>query len=625
MWPFSCHVLTCKRLRPHESYNTDVILLGHSMGGILGAEVAIMPANPPSNQHPFQHKILGTVNFDTPFLGMHPGIVFAGIGSLFRSAPEPPRPSQHASQADGEPGQPLAPNTSASQSLLSLPERSQSTCAEHPDGAPSASTHASLAHLGVAPTPSPLLSPTTDPNYNPQFPNDAPVPRRQGWEKALNFLMKHSGDMRTATKTYVTSHFEFGGALADLNGLKNRYTILRLLEDGKDINGKSTRKVRFVNYYTASTGRPPKVKTIAPESDTNQIAAAKEERALEDGLTSPEGRISTGKAEEQVLSTISQTSPEHSIHESLEEVSHNPVSSAQIERTLLDDEDLYADGLGHEQVTVMRNVEPEAETESEADAEPEHKVIAETLPMPLPTSTNGISSSVSLSGIISTSSLPPLGPIPQPPADINLDSITDKDERKLAVKEYSRQMQAYQRAMKDREKAVKERQKLLEKREKAAEKDRLKQLKQQEKDKARAKKDSIAKATANEPAQLETMVLSERPNPEKAEKSSKPTASEKPIKEPKPVKEKPKKDRKFCMLPPKNSQGQDDKCWPRVFMEGVDEVGAHCGLFFADRPHYEGLVYNVGNRIKEWVMEARALHEERLLATQDFGRWREKR
>ena len=595
------------------------------MGGILGAEVAIMPANPPANQHPFQHKILGTVNFDTPFLGMHPGIVFAGIGSLFRSAPEPPIPSQPTSQANDEASQLLSPDISAAQSLLSLPERSQSTNTESPDGAPSSSTNASSSQVGIQSAPSPLLSPTTDPNYNPQYTNDAPVPRRQGWEKALNFLMKHSGDMRTATKTYVTSHFEFGGALADLNGLKNRYTVLRLLEDGKDINGKAVRKVRFVNYYTASTGRPPKVKTKRLESETAQVVAEGEERTLENRHFDSQGGMLTEKGGVRDRLISGRKSPDQSTEESSEEASHNTANAVRVERTLLDDEDLYGDGLGHEQAMIIRDVEPETEIEPGADAKIEDEPTIETLPTPTPTSTDAISSSVSLSATISKSSLPPLGPIPQAPADYNLDSIADKDERKLAVKEYSRQMQAYQRAIKDREKAVKERQKLLEKREKAAEKDRFKQLKQEEKERAKAKKTSKAEAGANEAAQVETVVLSEEPKSEKADTPSKPAKGEKPTKEPKPAKEKPKKDRKFCMLPPKDSHGQDDKCWPRVFMEGVDEVGAHCSLFFADRPHYETLVYNVGNRIKGWVVEARDLHEESLLATQDFGRWREKR
>ena len=35
-------------------------------------------------------------------------------------------------------------------------------------------------------------------------------------------------------------------------------------------------------------------------------------------------------------------------------------------------------------------------------------------------------------------------------------------------------------------------------------------------------------------------------------------------------------------------------------MRGVDEVGAHCGLFFIGE-QYEWLVSNVGERIQDWV------------------------
>ena len=64
--------------------------------------------------------------------------------------------------------------------------------------------------------------------------------------------------------------------------------------------------------------------------------------------------------------------------------------------------------------------------------------------------------------------------------------------------------------------------------------------------------------------------------------------------------EKTPRDRKFCTLPPRGVDGQVDACWKRVFMEGVDEVGAHCGLFFVGR-HYEGLVADVGGRVEGWV------------------------
>ena len=591
-----------------------------------------MPANPPSSQNPFQHKIVGTVNLDTPFLGMHPGIIFAGIGSLFRPAPEAPKARQQAGDMGSLGSQLLPPSSSAARSLLSPPERHQSVSTESLDGMPSSSTDASSTRLGSQRTPSPLLSPTTDPNYNPQYDNDAPVPLRQGWDKALNFLVKHSSNIGNATKTYVTSHWEFGGALADYNGLRSRYAVLRLLEDGKDINGKATRKIRFVNYYTASTGRPPKVKTGVTEQNAAQQVTIEEERDSGKDSISLESRL-RGNGERQDSTSSVQPSREQIGQRSSGEAFHNSVHVAQIKNTHLDDdEDLYGDGMSSGQTKVMTDVEPEAEAESEAGP----IIITDTRPMPsteMPA--KALSSLTSVSTITTTSSLPPLGPLPEPPSAVDLDSIPNKDERKLAMKEYSRRMQIYQRAVKDREKAIKERQKLLEKREKPAEKNRLKKMKQEEKEKAQAKKKEPklrepGAMTSTNPSsdQIACLELAEASRPGKKDKTGQdpgPDKHEKPTKEThEAAKEKPRKERKFCMLPPKDSRGLDDKCWPRVYMEGVDEVGAHCGLFVADSPHYEGLVYNVGNRIKEWVVEARALHKERLLATQDFDRWREK-
>ncbi|KAI7518793.1 hypothetical protein KC331_g21021, partial [Hortaea werneckii] len=72
-------------LEPHEDESTDVVLFGHSMGGLLAAEVVLLPPPPPASR-PFKHRILGTINFDVPFLGMHPGVVRSGLASIFKPA-----------------------------------------------------------------------------------------------------------------------------------------------------------------------------------------------------------------------------------------------------------------------------------------------------------------------------------------------------------------------------------------------------------------------------------------------------------------------------------------------------------------------------------------------------------
>lgn len=204
------------------------------MGGLLSAEVALQREAAGLG---FRHKILGTINFDTPFLGMHPGVVVSGIGSLFRPVAEPPKPVQSPMQS---------PPPS---DYIGSPGSSTYT--------PSISDSASQWTMSTTSLASPRPN---DPYYNPPFPNDVHLTERKGWVGALHFLNKHAGDFRNATKQYVTSHMEFGGTMADYPALKTRYSRIRALEDVDDITRQPGQgyvppaiRVRFVNYYTAST------------------------------------------------------------------------------------------------------------------------------------------------------------------------------------------------------------------------------------------------------------------------------------------------------------------------------------------------------------------------------------
>ncbi|KAI4131306.1 MAG: hypothetical protein LQ347_003036, partial [Umbilicaria vellea] len=264
------------------------------MGGILGSEVALIPADSPSSK--FRHRILGTISFDTPFLGMHPGVVISGIGSLFKPAAAEPKSGNlienspqdsvclpHGqSQTTLDSISPTSPTpslyTTNSQSLLN-PETSE--------GPRILTALPSESQASVAPSclGGPAVS-VNDPNYNPPFPNDVRLPTRTGWNNALHFLMKHSDGLTTATKSYVTSHLEFGGALADYKGLQKRYQKLRALEDARP----PEQRIRFVNYYTASTGRPSQPKK-APSSSLDGAESASQEvsKPTEDAPKEAEG------------------------------------------------------------------------------------------------------------------------------------------------------------------------------------------------------------------------------------------------------------------------------------------------------------------------------------------------
>lgn len=58
----------------------------------------------------------------------------------------------------------------------------------------------------------------------------------------------------------------------------------------------------------------------------------------------------------------------------------------------------------------------------------------------------------------------------------------------------------------------------------------------------------------------------------------------------------PKREHRFCILP----RSFKENCWVKVPMDGVDEVGAHCGLFVPG-PIYEQLVGDVATRIEGWL------------------------
>lgn len=67
---------------------------------------------------------------------------------------------------------------------------------------------------------------------------------------------------------------------------------------------------------------------------------------------------------------------------------------------------------------------------------------------------------------------------------------------------------------------------------------------------------------------------------------------------PEPSQPPKKRERHFCLLP----HDPENNCWVKVPMDGVDEVGAHCGIFVPG-PVYERLVGDVAGRVEAWVGE----------------------
>lgn len=541
-----------KWLEPHESSTTDVVLLGHSMGGLLSAEVVLLGQQGPA-MTPLKHRILGTINFDVPFLGMHPGVVKSGLASIFKSADEP------------------GDQWSDVGSLYS-------------NDAASISTTSSLGPPNRNDT---LWNPNNpDKNFNPSFNNDVILPMRTGWRNALHFVNKHSksvGELTKATKQLVSSHMEFGGAMANYAELKTRYGRIRGLEEEDENVRKSVMKnkdgapsrVRFVNYYTASTGHVKK-KSKSPRQKLSPSPSANQSRAsLSPSLAAADAEA-RGRQESGVLEPESARSRSPRI--SLEEHSDEGVVQKAPEIPSSEDEDW------EEAAETLRIGDPATSVPSRSSFEDFNP--------------NSLSSE-----------LPPA----PPPLDVSY--IQDPETRKLVEGEHARAVEAYEKAVADRQKAAAKQSsdgptaeqtngEGKQMTQKQQEELRLEKEKQRMEAEGRRLRGEPSPERAPQPAILEQTPsnISQQStfSSSSSSRSRHRSRSRSPPAQYDTSTTEQKGDHKFCTLPPKDSKGERDRTWVRVFMANVDEVGAHCGLFFVDE-RYERLVGDVAGRIEEWV------------------------
>lgn len=536
-WSVACSIigtlLTGHRLTPHESPDTDVVLLGHSLGGILAAEVAILQPYSPKNRNALLHRILGLIAFDTPFLGMHPGVIGTGISSLFRPKPEKMEENVQGDASQSSTGSPMSHTASIASSILS----------QMPD----------------------------DPNYNPPFPNDVRPTQRKGLEKALYFVNKHSDGLTKATKEYVTSHLEFGGCMADYPGLKRRYNAMRALEDvnelvgRRDSQGRLFRRVRFVNYYSASTGRlkPPSSPKLAPATEMKDLTLRVDGRS--------DGRHS---------GTVTPSTPRLSIEEHRDNGDVMQKTLDKIEPTPISD---------HEQQDPAPHIALASEAQGSESVGPVRRrasghgdIQSATNPVQLSSEDDG---------------LPTVPPLPQAPPAFDSAKYTNPDHLKLAQKDHGRLVKAYDRAKKDRDKSIREREKLIEKRNKATRKEANKAAKTAAENQAIEEHTKLKRSATLNPEVYDKQLERD------AEERRTGTSTEGEIQ-----KVKKQRDRKFCTLPAKDrTTGMRDPTWIRVYMEGVDEVVAHTTLFIPEGETYERLVGDTADRVERWIQEEQSV------------------
>jgi hypothetical protein len=512
--------------------------------------VALLPNHNSKDPEMRHHRILGIIGLDTPFLGMHPGVISTGIGSLFRPAPEMPETRNFEENG-------LSPVASTSASQLS----------------PSDSIVSDLFNAQQ-----------TGPNFNPAFENDVIWnPSKKYWESGLHFVKKHSDGLFKASMQYVTSHLEFGGCLADYPGLRSRYNHIRDLEDVneleqyRDAQGRPYRRVRFVNYYSASTGRP------------------KEPKRNESVTLTPQTTLST---EMQDLSLAPSNATE----------GPNSGGATPSSGPRLSLEEHTEGGLVSKPLDEMEEIEPRAMDNSDVEEpmpESENPTLDDstkdnTEETPQSSNTNAPNEVALPEDVSEIDSLPPIPRLPHPPAPFDGSRYTAKDTLKIAEKEHARQTKAYERAKKDRQKTIREREKMLQKREKALLKEQEKNeraiLKEQEKKAKLVKKNQAVE-------EKERLKRSATLNPEAYDKQLQRDAELDRATGEQVVRKK-QRDRKFCALPAKDPKtGLRDPTWIRVYMEGVDEVVAHTTLFTGVGEAYEKLVGDTASRIEDWVHE----------------------
>ncbi|PTB68010.1 hypothetical protein BBK36DRAFT_1194615 [Trichoderma citrinoviride] len=549
-------------LEPHESPKTDVILIGHSMGGLLAAEMVLIPNRMTPNQYPFKHRILGTLSLDSPFLGLHPGIVSSGIASLFQPAPASPSQSATSSFGPDAPSADLQPVSSAASIDSSLRE-------------------------------------PRDPNYDPPFFNDAPFREQPFLTRMLNFSTKHwSEGIFTALGSHIASHLEFGGCLADYRGLMSRYNQIRALEDVDDLQAlsggssdDSHPRVRFLNYYTRAPGRPkPPASTKGSRDDqTDSISTDLPKPGTLAQETDVDGPVSAPVPTEEISIRDADSGSELEVLNSSLDL--NRLSMQEIEPIPMEEDEQGVVEHSLDTTTGTNSDRPSPSTEVAVD---ERTDLSEETPAP------------------PDPDLPPIPDLPPPPQQPDLSQYTDKDARKQAEKEFSRLQKAHENAVKDRTKALREREKLLGKRQKKAQKDaeklekdtkKQKQKSEQksEQEKRRLEKEAEKAIKAEKKRQDKEDAALAKQNTESKSKSIATTTAAVATPEEAELETpgKPKKLRKFCNTPAKRD-GVADPTWVSVYMDGMDEVTAHCALFLPG-PHYDGLVGDVASRIVGWV------------------------
>ncbi|KAL5483304.1 hypothetical protein ACEPAI_8534 [Sanghuangporus weigelae] len=243
-----------------------VILLGHSMGGLLAAEVAT------SDSHQSK-RVIGLMAFDVPFLGMHPRVIISGIASLLPGDKESREKSEaelndenvvkriRGDDVDNNSDDSLdSTNTTTSLSPPLRPPLSHSSSSSFSSKVndeweamkmnlpvPNSRSQNNLSPYEFSSSPSARSSPTSLVSFTSSLGShtlsgsaihkssftaklERAAERIVQWQNPdapfLRWLRKHADDPLSAMTNWVVEHFQFGACMFDPVGLHERYKTL---------------------------------------------------------------------------------------------------------------------------------------------------------------------------------------------------------------------------------------------------------------------------------------------------------------------------------------------------------------------------------------------------------------
>ncbi|KAJ4490331.1 hypothetical protein J3R30DRAFT_3653678 [Lentinula aciculospora] len=177
-----------------------VILLAHSMGGLLAAEAA----TDPSSANDGRRRIVGLIAFDCPYLGMHPHVVITGLASLV------PKKNESKMKTEAE----LNPDPE-----VRIVDRTKET--------ENWNEKQNVYSSAPSPSNSSTLSSAASHSESDHFVGRAMKLISSHSDDALvRWARKHSNEPFSAGKRWVVEHFQFGSCMFDPSGLKDRYTNL---------------------------------------------------------------------------------------------------------------------------------------------------------------------------------------------------------------------------------------------------------------------------------------------------------------------------------------------------------------------------------------------------------------